>query len=129
MTIPANLSLSGKFQDRRAKTRSKELTNPMVVVSLSGGPLYQLKVGDLSEEGAGVVVRADSNFVQRIVIGQELTVRVVLPRDYQGPSGHYLSRIEHITEIKEGPFPGHMIVGLSFLHRITADPNRFNKTR
>ena len=101
----------------------------MVVISLSGSPLYQLKVRDLSDQGAGIVVRADSNLIQKIEAGQELRVRVVLPRGFPGPSGHFRSRVEHITELQEGPFNGHMIVGLSFLHPLTVSQNRFKKTR
>ncbi len=127
MNMPANPFQSGPFRDRRARTRSKELTDPMLVISLHGGPLYQLKVRDLSDEGAGIVARADSNLLQRIEIGQVLKVRVVLPRNYKGPSGHYQSRVEHITPIQEGPFAGHMIIGLSFLHRITLDPSRYRR--
>jgi hypothetical protein len=87
----------------------------MAVISMSGTPLYQLKIRDLSDEGAGIVVRTDSSLLKMIEIGKELTVRLVLPRDYSGPSGHYQSRVEHITELQEGPFKGHLIVGLSFL--------------
>ncbi|RPJ76168.1 MAG: hypothetical protein EHM15_02430 [Desulfobacteraceae bacterium] len=91
------------------------MSNPMAVITLSGGPLYQLKIRDLSEEGVGIVARPDSLFLQKIKIGQEVLASVLLPRGYKGPSGHYRSRVEHVTEIKEGPFSGHMIVGLSFI--------------
>ncbi|MCU0558980.1 MAG: hypothetical protein MUD16_02145 [Desulfobacterales bacterium] len=101
----------------------------MVAISLPGGPLYQLKARDLSGEGAGIVVRADSNLLEKIEVGQELRARVVPPRGFKEPSGHYLSRVEHITELQEGPFNGHMVVGLSFLKRITVNPNRFKKRR
>ncbi|MFO7708166.1 MAG: hypothetical protein R6V84_08325 [Desulfobacterales bacterium] len=127
MNMPANPFQSGQFRDRRARKRSKELTDPMLVISLHGGPLYQLKVRDLSDEGAGIVARADSNFLQKIEIGQVLKVNVVLPRNFKGPSGHYQSRVEHITAIQEGPFAGHMIIGLAFLNRITVNPNPFKK--
>ena len=106
---------SNQPPERRHRYRSKDLSNPMIVISLSGGPLYQLKLRDLSYEGAGIVVRADSQFLQKVEIGRELKVRVVLPRGYQGPSGYYQSRVEHITELQEGPYKGHLIVGLSFL--------------
>lgn len=129
MRMSATPPQSGQFQDRRARSRSKELTNPMVVLIVSGGAMYQLKARDLSDEGAGLVVRADSNLLQRIEVGQSLQARVVLPRGYRGPAGQYLSRVEHITELQEGPFSGHMIVGLSFLHPITVNQNRFKKTR
>jgi hypothetical protein len=115
MEMTDNTSQSGQFRDRRARHRSKEMTNPMAVISCPSGPLYQLKVRDLSYEGAGIVVRPDSNLLKMIDIGQELKVRVVLPRDYKGPSGHYRSRVEHITEIEEGLYQGHFVIGISFL--------------
>ena len=92
-----------------------DLSNPMAEIKLSGSPIYMLKVRDLSDKGAGVIVKSDSSLLKMIEIGKELTVRLVLPRDYSGPSGHYQSRVEHITELQEGPFKGHLIVGLSFL--------------
>ena len=115
MKLTKESSEPDQLTNRRNRSRSKELSNPMVVISLSGGPLYQLKVRDLSYQGAGILVRADSIFLRKIEIGRELKVRVVLPRGYKGPTGFYRSRVEHITEIQEGPFKGHLIVGLSFL--------------
>jgi hypothetical protein len=32
------------------------------------------------------------------------------------PSGHYLSRIEHISELKEGRFKGHMVIEIPILY-------------
>ena len=115
MNLPEELLKQDHQIDRRDRYRSKELGNPTVVISFAGGPVYQLKIRDLSYEGAGIVVRADSNFLQKIEIGRELKVRVLLPGGYQGPSGFYRSRVEHITDIQEGPFKGHLIVGISFL--------------
>jgi hypothetical protein len=111
-------SQSGQFRDRRAKSRSTEMTNPMAVISCPNGPLYQMKIRDLSYEGPGIVVRADSNLLKMIHIEQELNVRLILPRHYRGPSGYFRARVEHITEIQENRFKGHMIVGLFFLPRI-----------
>jgi hypothetical protein len=104
-----------QVRDRRSRYRSTGLSNPMVEIRLPGGPLYQLKVRDLSHEGAGIVVRSDSNFLKRIQIGHRLNVRLILPVNYKGPSGDYRSRVEHITEIADGPFNGHVIVGISIL--------------
>jgi hypothetical protein len=53
-------------------------------------------------------------------IGQELPVRLVLPRDYRGQSGNFRSKVVHIDIILEGPFKGHLIVGLYFLTGITS---------
>ena len=92
----------------------------MIEIRFLGTPPYQLKVRDLSNEGAGIVVRPDSNLLKMIEVGQELNVRLVLPRDYTGPSGHFRSKVVHIDEILDGPFKGHMVVGLSFLTRINS---------
>jgi hypothetical protein len=104
-----------RFTDRRGRSRSTALSNPMVEIRFSGGPLFQLKVRDLSNEGAGIVVRSDSHFLKMVQVGQRLNVRLILPLGYKGPSGHYRSRVEHITAIVEGPYNGHLIVGISLL--------------
>jgi hypothetical protein len=100
--------------ERRYRSRSTDLSDPLAEIKFSGSPLYLLKVRDLSDKGAGIVVRSDSGLLKMIEIGKELTVRLVLPRGYRGPSGNYRSRVEHITEIQDGPFKGHMVLGLSF---------------
>lgn len=110
-----------RIADRRSRYRSTALSNPMVEIRLSGGPLYQLKVRDLSNDGAGIVVRSDSNLLKRIQVGQRLDVRVILPIGFKGPSGHYRSRVEHITELADGPYSGHLIVGISILAGISSN--------
>jgi hypothetical protein len=107
-------SINGQTPERRYGRRSMELSNPMAEIKFSGSPVYMLKIRDLSDKGAGVIVKSDSSFMKMIEIGQELNVRLVLPRHYRGPSGHDRSRVEHITKIQDGPYRGHMIVGLSF---------------
>lgn len=107
--------------NRRNRYRSTDLSNPMVEIRLAGGPLYQLKVRDLSNEGAGIVVRSDSNFLKMIQVGQKLDVRLILPVNYKGPSGHYRSKVEHITEIADGPYSGHLVVGVSILAGISSN--------
>jgi hypothetical protein len=54
-----------------------------------------------------------------IWIGQELDVKLISLAEATGPSGHYRSRIEHISELKEGRFRGHMVVGISILNQIS----------
>lgn len=116
--VPTKLS---RNPDRRSRYRSTDLSNPMVEIRLAGGPLYQLKVRDLSNDGAGIVVRSDSNFLKMIEVGQRLDVRLILPVNYKGPSGHYRSTVEHITEIAEGPYNGHLVVGISILAGVSAN--------
>jgi hypothetical protein len=99
--------------DRRLEPRATQLSNHRAEFKFPGVPIYQLKVRDLSAKGAGVVARADSNFLKMIEIGQELDVKLISPGETIGSSGHYRSRIEHVSELKEGRFRGHMVVGIS----------------
>jgi hypothetical protein len=116
--MPDETTKKGQPPERRYGPRSMDLSNPMAEIKFSGSPIYMLKVRDLSNKGAGVIVKSDSSFMKTIEIGQELNVRLILPRHYRRPSGNFRARVEHITEIQENRFKGHMIVGLFFLPRI-----------
>ena len=104
--------------ERRAATRAVRLSNHRAEFKFPGVPVYQLKVRDLSEKGAGVVVKAGSNFLTLIEIGQELHMKLLAPAESTNPAGHYLSRVQHISELEGGRFKGHLVVGMSMLKRI-----------
>jgi hypothetical protein len=105
--------------DRRLELRATKLSNHRAEFIFIGVPVYQLKVRDLSAKGAGIVVRADSNFLEMVQIGQQLDVNLISHGESVGPAGHYKSRIEHISELSEGRFRGHMVVGLSLLKKMS----------
>jgi hypothetical protein len=113
--MPAETLKPIQHPEDRRKPRSKDLSIPMVEIKFPGNPVYHLKVRDISDEGVGILVRPDSNLLKLIEIGHEVIVKLLLPRSYSGPSGNFRSRVEHITEIQEGPFKGHLVVGLSFI--------------
>jgi hypothetical protein len=48
-----------------------------------------------------------------------LDVKLISFAGATGPSGHYRSRIEHISEVKEGRYHGHMVIGISILNQIS----------
>ena len=104
--------------DRRLEPRATKLPNHGAEFKFTGVAVYQLKVLNLSAKGAGVIARVDSNFLKMIQIGQELDVKLISSGETGSPSGHYKSRIEHVSELKEGRFRGHMVVGLSILSRV-----------
>jgi hypothetical protein len=118
MKLPDATAKPSQNAEVRRKPRSKDLSNPMVEIKIPGNPIYQLKVRDISDEGVGVLVRPDSKLLNLIEVGHEVSVKLVLPRNYRGPSGNFRTRVEHITEIQEDRFKGYMIVGLFFLPRI-----------
>ena len=115
MKMPDETLKPSQQPEERRKPRSTDLSNPMVEIKSPGNPIFQLKVRDISDEGVGVLVRPDSKFLNLIEIGNEVSVKLVLPRNYSGPSGNLRARVEHVSEIQEGRFKGHMIVGLFFI--------------
>jgi hypothetical protein len=107
----------GQPPDRRLEPRVTKLSNHRVEFKFTGVPVYQLIVRDLSAHGAGIVARTDSKILNIIRIGQELDVKLISHGESAGPTGHYKSRIEHISEVKEGRFRGHMVVGILILDK------------
>ena len=103
----------GQQMEKRREARATELPNQRAEFKLTYVPVYQLKVRDLSINGAGIVVRVDSNVVKMIQVGQELDVKMI---PGTGLSGYQRSRVAHVTELKEGRYRGHMVVGLSILY-------------
>ena len=104
-----------KHSERRTKPRSTKLPAHRVEIKFPSVPVYQLKVRDVSPNGAGIIVRADSKFLTMVEIGQELNVNFLAPADDPTLSGHYKLRIEHISELEKGRFKGHYVVGISIL--------------
>lgn len=110
----------GPSAERRALDRAVQLSNHRVEFKFPGVPVYQLKIRDLSEKGAGVVVKAGSNFLTLIAVGQELNMKLLSPAESAAPGGHYLSRVQHISELAGGRFKGHLVVGMSMLKKINS---------
>jgi len=109
----------GQPPDRRIEPRVTKLSNHSAEFKLPGVPVYQLIVRDLSANGAGIVARTDSKILELTQIGQKLDVKLISHGESGGRSGHYRSRIEHISEIKEGRYHGHMVIGISILNKMS----------
>jgi len=112
MTTPNN-------PDRRTTPRYPALTEHMAEFDIPGALIYQLKLQDISQTGAGVIVKQDSAFLTLIKIDQQFRVKLLSPKDSQLVQGIYQVRIAHITESKEGRFKGHMVVGMELLQKIS----------
>jgi len=104
--------------ERRNDARHSAQPEYMVGFVLIGHPVYQLKLQDLSASGLGAIVRSDSQLLSLIEVGQHVKVRLLSvkgPTDFQGT---YQANIAHITELKDGPFRGHLIVGIQLLQKV-----------
>ena len=104
--------------EKRIKPRYPGLSEHMVVFAIPSAPLYQLKAKDISETGIGVIVKADSKFLNLIEIGQEMNVELLAPQESRNMQGLYRARIAHITVLEEGRFKGHKLVALELISKI-----------
>jgi hypothetical protein len=85
----------------------------MMEFMLPGSPIYQLKLKDISETGAGAIVNPQSKLLGMVRVGQELRVRLVVPRGSGFRAGSYRGRITQITELVDGAYKGHLLVGVA----------------
>jgi len=91
----------------------------MAEFKFDDSPTYQLKLQDVSPNGAGVIVRPDSKFLTLVAVGQELNLRLLAPDNSQIATGDYTAIVEHVSELGEGPYKGHFVVGLSTLKKVS----------
>jgi hypothetical protein len=101
-----------RFERRREK-RNHALSEPMVELKFPGLPTYQLKLKEISPRGAGIIVRPDSKLLGLISVGQKLKLRLLSPVSFEMLSGDFGATIEHISELREGAYKGHIVVGVS----------------
>jgi hypothetical protein len=105
------------FKERRAKSRRTVIRNYRVEIKLIGAPIYQFRVLDVSTDGAGILIKEDSKFLNLIEVGQIVDADFISPEGTD-PAGNYKAEIRHITEPNEGKHKGHYLVGLSILEKI-----------
>ena len=104
--------------ERRSAPRSPAASEHMVEFGIPGALIYQLKCQDLSEGGAGVIVKSDSKFLDLIKVDHQLKAKLLSFGGPQPSQGIYQSRIAHITESNDGKFKGHVVVGIELRQKI-----------
>ena len=104
--------------EKRARPRSIELKNYRIEIKLIDQPIYQFRVTDVSTKGAGLLILADSFFLNMIKIGQIVNANFISPKG-SNPSGMYKTEIKHITKPQKGMNKGHCLVGVSILKKIS----------
>ena len=102
---------------RRSDPRRTTLRNYRIEIKLIGKPIYQFRVTDVSSNGAGILVKEDSDFLNLIEVGQIVDADFISPSGAD-PTGNYKAAIRHITKPSDGKNEGHCLVGLSILEKI-----------
>jgi hypothetical protein len=104
-------------EEKRAEPRRTQLRNYRVEIKLVGEPIYQFRVTDVSSNGAGILIKEDSDFLSMIEINQTVDVEFISPKG-SAPSGNYKAEIKHITKPGKDKNEGHCLVGISILQKI-----------
>ena len=83
-------------------------------IKLTGVPLYQFKLKDISDTGASLLVKENSAMINHLEVGQSLRIKFDL-NSRPDLNGYFESMIKHITKIEEGRYKGHFLVGVEIL--------------
>jgi len=107
-------------KDRSVEKRSESRGSPKVFhgasIKLVGVPLYQFKLKDTSENGASILVKADSFMLNYLEVGQVLKIN--FSSDLQSDhNGDFETEIVHITKADKGRYKGHYLVGVRILNK------------
>ena len=104
-------------KEKRADFRRTQLRNYRIEIKLIGEPIYQFRVTDVSLNGAGILIKEDSDFLDLIKVGQIVDADFISPQGTD-PVGNHRVKIKHISKPVKGKNEGHCVVGLSILEKI-----------
>ena len=101
-------------EERRSHKREAARYCYHAEIRLIGVPVYEVKIKDLSSNGASILVRKDSLLLNHLGIGKTISVKYYLG-DRSKAVGPFKANIVHLTQLEEGRFPGHFSAGLSII--------------
>lgn len=99
-------------KDRRSDNRQSAKDYYRAEIRLVGVPVHEVRLKDLSSQGACVLILANSSLLKHLQVEQDLAVKFFLG-DRSKPSEKFHAKIKHITQVKEGRFKGFFSAGLS----------------
>jgi hypothetical protein len=98
----------------RSEKRESDNALCSVIVRITGIPIYEFKIKDISHKGTCFIVKEDSTFLRHLQIGQQVEIR------YHKSDGSvfmslYRAEIRHITKKIKGRFKGHFEIGVKII--------------
>ena len=111
-------SSAENLTEKRAETRKTLENMKSVELKLPNLPIYVFKVKDTSSNGICFVVKADSDILNHIQIGQILKLNYLID-DKTKPFEVFTSEIKHIAKMDKGSYKDHRLVGLMVLEKKT----------
>jgi hypothetical protein len=112
-----------KESDRRPEERRSEERRPAdplcrAIVRVSGIPVYEFPLKDVSRKGTSFAVAEDSAILRHVKVGRILEIRYAYP-DKPKSAVLYRSEVRHITRVDRGPLKGHYLVGVRIVSELS----------
>ena len=104
-------------KEKRSQPRRAKLRNYRIEIKFVGKPIYQFRVINVTAKGAGLLIKAGSDFLKMIEVGQIVEADFISPKG-TAPSGLYKAEIKHITKLDMQEHRGHQLVGLSIMKKV-----------
>lgn len=101
----------------RGEGRNPTSPECSAVVRISGIPIHQFKLRDISRNGTCFLVAEDSSILRHLHAGMEIEIQFHLVASGQ-PSEFHRSEIMHITRANQGQFKGYCFVGVRIVSRL-----------
>ncbi len=100
--------------ERRHEPRMEDLPRGKAVVRISGIPVCEFDIKDISGNGTSILMEEDSVVLRNIRVGQDIELHMA----YASSNKSVLqrSRIAHIThQSDDDAYPGHVMVGVKVI--------------
>lgn len=105
--------------DRRQADRTDALAQGKAVVRISGIPVCEFKIKDVSGNGTGILVEANSVVLRNLRVGQDIELRMVYA-DKTRKAVLQRSKIVHITPQSDSDaYPGYVVVGVKVIDTLS----------
>jgi nucleoid DNA-binding protein len=105
--------------DRRQEYRMDRLPGGKAVVRISGIPVCEFNIKDVSGNGTSILIEADSVVLRNLRVGQDIELHMVYA-DKRRKAVLQRSKVVHVTHQSENDaYPGHVIVGMKVIDTLT----------
>ena len=103
--------------EKRSEHRPATSRDYRMEIKFVGEPIYQFRLINVTDEGASILIKDDSAFLNMIEVGQIVDVNFISPKGLN-PTGMYKTEIRHITKMDKGKYNGHRLVGILILESL-----------
>jgi hypothetical protein len=100
--------------EKRSEVRQKTKRCYHAEIRLTGVPVYEVKLLNISTSGSCILIKEDSLLVNYLKVRRNLMVKYYL-EDREKSTEVFGAEVKYITKATEGQFKGHYLVGLAIL--------------